>query len=338
MVTKIFFMWVRIWNRGQRLQPWAYSVAKLAQQETEDEMRIQDQHQLSMQGFQNVTVRDVIEQLQNRFKVLNPESNEITVVRDILLHFVADFPITNQQSIMDQWKGIPPEIFRHIFSFVPLASYRAFALVCKSWKNALDPIWKPLVLREAEKVGFKYSSEPKSWHNEYRNHVITFSNVYPTHFNWDPQTASFMMPLEGAETHIWLGPVPAEFILQCEVSFPEHQGEVGRHGGVSFSTTNRVTRWDLRKGWNIDWIDRPSDHGYRVGIDRVDICDGAWKHEPHPGRVWRFTQTKKQLLFEADGKHVYKTNRVCGKPGFLAFWNYGSSSCMQIKNLVCWKL
>ena len=139
----------------------------------------------------------------------------------------------------------------------------------------------------------------------------------------------------------WAGNPPIQFPTTCELSFDMEfllqGGHVGRHGGVMFcadSPTRRSTT--NNNGYDLDWIDRESDHGLRLirydnGRDTL-IGRGASTLRDPPSQ-WRIIIATETIEVWGDGQLLMEVQDETYRGGFLGFWAHGSNQFVMFDNI-----
>jgi hypothetical protein len=133
---------------------------------------------------------------------------------------------------------------------------------------------------------------------------------------------------ERGETWLWLGS-PPEKVEAASLSFTvdlsqDVEDAVGRHGGVMFFARDPTIRWDT-SGYQVDWIDRESDHGYRfIRYDNgVATALGSPTFDAYElGRYWKLEIDGENLRFYANGELIFDVIDPTYREGYVGLWTY----------------
>ena len=130
------------------------------------------------------------------------------------------------------------------------------------------------------------------------------------------------------ETWLWLGN-PAARVETASMSFTVDLSQdvtdaVGRHGGFMFFAKDPTIRWNT-SGYEIDWIDRESDHGYRFlrsdnGVHT--LIGGPTLGLYELGRHWQLEVDGDNLQFYADGELIFDVIDPAYREGYVGLWTY----------------
>ena len=140
---------------------------------------------------------------------------------------------------------------------------------------------------------------------------------------------------------IWAGDLPVLFKDVTTIRFrfefgeaPEHP--VGRHAGVMFFAADPTRRW-ITSGYEIDWIDRERDRGYRFirydqGRETV-LAGPALGQSLDPGTEWEINVTEEEITLTVDGEEVFSAFDSTYRDGFLGFWAFENGSTVFIDDV-----
>ncbi len=130
------------------------------------------------------------------------------------------------------------------------------------------------------------------------------------------------------ETWLWLGN-PAARVETTSMSFTVDLSQdvadaVGRHGGFMFFAKEPTWRW-VTSGYEIDWIDRETDHGYRFlrsdnGVHTV--IGGPTLAAYELGTQWRVEVDGENLRFYADGELIFDVIDSTYREGYVGLWTF----------------
>jgi len=137
---------------------------------------------------------------------------------------------------------------------------------------------------------------------------------------------------------VWAGSPPLYFEGVTLIRFNYQPGEpplgaVGRHGGVMFFAREPTQRW-ITSGYEIDWIDRATDRGYRFiryddGVETL-LAGPTLEQFPEPGSVWEIEIADDTIVFSVDGELVFSVVDTTYRSGFVGFWAYENDSIITI--------
>ncbi len=130
------------------------------------------------------------------------------------------------------------------------------------------------------------------------------------------------------ETWIWAGS-PAARIETDSIAMTVNLSQttpdgVGRHGGMMVFASNPTNRWET-SGYEIDWIDRAEDHGYRLlradnGVHTV--LGGPTFAAVELGATWQIVTEGENLRFYADDQLVFDVVDATYREGYVGLWTY----------------
>ncbi len=137
---------------------------------------------------------------------------------------------------------------------------------------------------------------------------------------------------QGSEPFAWAGVsgTPIYFNTITSISFRvEYVGDpgdtVGRHGGVVVCCSEPTNRYSAgMSGYMIDWIDRTSDHGYRIikMTDGTHSGIGSMNPGPNPGTEWRIEFTAASFTLTVDDQLIGTFDDSSYRNGYVAAWCY----------------
>ncbi|MBN1419386.1 MAG: hypothetical protein JXP34_11460 [Planctomycetes bacterium] len=146
------------------------------------------------------------------------------------------------------------------------------------------------------------------------------------------------------ETWVWANGddgAPARFgqvetiSLNMELFTPTPDA-VGRHGGILFFASSPTERW-ATSGYEIDWIDRVDDHGYRfirsdAGTHTV-IAGPTFDLFPEPAEVWELEIDDNAIRFYADDELVFEVFDATYRSGHVGLWTYSGGTEMRVDDV-----
>jgi len=129
------------------------------------------------------------------------------------------------------------------------------------------------------------------------------------------------------------GATSLSFSLELSQEVPDG---VGRHGGFMFFADDATNRWET-SGYEIDWIDRAADHGYRFirsdnGVHT--ILAGPTGEEFELGTAWRVEVEGDNLRFYVDDTLVFDVVDSAYREGYVAFWTYCNTTAAVFDDVV----
>jgi len=124
-----------------------------------------------------------------------------------------------------------------------------------------------------------------------------------------------------------------EFTIDLDQTTPD---AVGRHGGFMFFADAPTWRWEM-SGYEIDWIDRAEDHGYRFirsdnGVHT--LIAGPTGQDFELGRNWRVEIEETHIKFYVDGVLVFDVEDPTYREGYFGFWTYCNTTVASIDDVV----
>ncbi len=159
--------------------------------------------------------------------------------------------------------------------------------------------------------------------------------------NWNIVNGALQGASAGGEAWAWLGNPAIEFAPTFEASFDmefiNRPGDgVGRHGGIMFCATAPTQRYDPgTSGYELDWIDRQSDHGLR--LIRVDngrhmmVATGAGALLDPPTE-WRIVVTPETIEVWGDDELLINANDNTHRGGHFGFWAWSNDELVSYDN------
>lgn len=150
--------------------------------------------------------------------------------------------------------------------------------------------------------------------------------------DWQIVDGTLVMTDQGAESAIWAGNPPLALPNTYEISFDIdwlnwQDNGVGRHAGVLFCCSDPLNRFAPNSGYELDWIDRPADHGFRlIRIDNgnpqhVFIGSGA-AALPDPPSNWRIVVGPESIDVYGDDVLLVSANDDTYRNGLVGFWSW----------------
>jgi PKD repeat protein len=141
---------------------------------------------------------------------------------------------------------------------------------------------------------------------------------------------------EVSDAWIWAGTTPidldGDFELSIEVRFPTIPGDgVGRHGGIMFFASSATSRL-AASGYTLDWIDRASDHGFRLirwtnGSATQTLVNGT-AGISEPPSLWELSIVGNQIILRGDGEDVFTVVDDNYRTGHFGLWSYSNSAML----------
>jgi PKD repeat protein len=167
--------------------------------------------------------------------------------------------------------------------------------------------------------------------------------------NWTVYSGTWQV-LDGAlngasagEAWSWAGNPPMEFPPTYELFFDMEfinrpADGVGRHGGIMFCATSPTQRYDAgTSGYELDWIDRQSDHGLR--LIRVDngqhtmVGTGA-AFLADPPTEWQIVVDMETIEVWGDGELLIEVQDGTHRGGHLGCWAWSNTQLVAYDNLI----
>ncbi|MEE3231446.1 MAG: PKD domain-containing protein, partial [Planctomycetota bacterium] len=159
--------------------------------------------------------------------------------------------------------------------------------------------------------------------------------------NWNIVNGALQGASAGGEAWAWLGNPAIEFAPTFEASFDmefiNRPGDgVGRHGGIMFCATAPTQRYDPgTSGYELDWIDRQSDHGLRlIRVDNgrhVMVATGA-SALIDPPTEWRIVVTPETIEVWGDDELLINANDNLHRGGHFGFWAWSNNELVSYDN------
>ena len=151
------------------------------------------------------------------------------------------------------------------------------------------------------------------------------------------------VPTLAAEEWIWAGNPPLWFELVERIAGTfgfdaAPPDDVGRHGGIMFYA-QAPTRRGLTSGYELDWIDRATDRGYRLlrfdnGVEAATLAGPTFDLFPGPGSEWELTFGGDEIQFAVDGQLVFSAYDSTYRDGYLGAWVYNNGTLMTLDDVV----
>lgn len=149
------------------------------------------------------------------------------------------------------------------------------------------------------------------------------------------------LPGEGyTEDWVWAGDPPVRLEAIDYVSFildlENLTGDpVGRHGGVMFCAQDPTTRYDT-SGYEIDWIDRENDRGFRFmrsdnGVHTM--IAGPTFQDAELGSEWQIEFEGELIRLYVDGAMIFEVADATYREGHLGFWTYCNGTAAKIDDV-----
>lgn len=159
--------------------------------------------------------------------------------------------------------------------------------------------------------------------------------------NWNIVNGALQGASAGGEAWAWLGNPAIDFAPTFEASFDmefiNRPGDgVGRHGGIMFCATSPTQRYDPgTSGYELDWIDRQSDHGLRlIRVDNgrhVMVATGA-SALIDPPTEWRIVVTPETIEVWGDDELLINANDNTHRGGHFGFWAWSNDELVSYDN------
>ena len=144
----------------------------------------------------------------------------------------------------------------------------------------------------------------------------------------------------GGEQFLYVGDPPV-FLAARKISFtmnlthPDPNDPVGRHAGVMVCAGAPQPRANT-SGYEIDWIDRESDRGYRI----IRYDNGT----PVPlapntgsafdlGSAWEIEFVDNALRLTVDGEVIFTVADETYRAGYFGFWAYAAGTVVTIDDI-----
>ena len=147
----------------------------------------------------------------------------------------------------------------------------------------------------------------------------------------------------GVETWSWAGNPPQEFPPTFELTFEMDfintpADGVGRHGGIMFCATVPTQRYDgATSGYELDWIDRQSDHGLR--LIRVDngqhiMVGTGGGHLFDPPVDWRIVVDIDRIEVWGDDELLIEAQDGTHRGGHIGLWGWQNNQRIAFDNFI----
>ncbi|MGQ9589056.1 MAG: PKD domain-containing protein [Planctomycetota bacterium] len=144
------------------------------------------------------------------------------------------------------------------------------------------------------------------------------------------------------ETWIWAGDPPVKFEGAATYEFAIELSQVtpdavGAHGGLMLFASAPRNRGTI-SGYEIDWIDRASDHGYRMiryddGVPTGLVVGPSMPASARPGTIWLVEIDGDAIRLYADGEYIFEVADPTYREGHFGFWTYCNTTRMAIDSL-----
>ncbi|MEE3200297.1 MAG: PKD domain-containing protein [Planctomycetota bacterium] len=161
--------------------------------------------------------------------------------------------------------------------------------------------------------------------------------------NWEVVDEALVGSSAGGETWSWAGSpaqeFPPTFELTFEMDFLDTPPDgIGRHGGIMFCATVPTQRYDAAtSGYELDWIDRQSDHGLR--LIRVDNgrhimlgTGGANLFDPPVD--WRIVVDSDRIEVWGDDELLIEAQDGTHRGGHIGFWGWQNNQRIAYDNIM----
>ena len=138
-----------------------------------------------------------------------------------------------------------------------------------------------------------------------------------------------------SEGWIWADAPPVvlegDFELSLKVTFPSIPGDqVGRHGGIMFFAGDPTNRYST-SGYTLDWIDRTSDHGFRLirwsGGNATTLVNGT-PGIAQPPELWQVSVSGDRIVVRGDGAAVIDLEDATYREGYFGIWTYSNTEML----------
>lgn len=169
--------------------------------------------------------------------------------------------------------------------------------------------------------------------------------VYQVPGTWNLAAGELTTGPSAEERWIWAGepPVilPSRQIIEFDMRFLGlgNNAGVGRHAGVAFCSTSPTHRYDTAfSGYEVDWIDRPSDHGVRFttwtnGISSVATVSNAAPSPAEPPLFWRVEIIGQTVRVYGDDVLYVDVVEATYRGGFTGFWTWAGGQEVAYDNV-----
>ena len=145
------------------------------------------------------------------------------------------------------------------------------------------------------------------------------------------------------EAWSWAGNPPMEFPptyeLFFDMEFINRPGDgVGRHGGIMFCATSPTQRYDTgTSGYELDWIDRQSDHGLRLirvdnGLHTMLGTGGSFLADPPT--EWQIVIDLETIEIWGDGELLMEVVDGTHRGGHLGCWAWSNNQLVAYDNFI----
>ena len=146
--------------------------------------------------------------------------------------------------------------------------------------------------------------------------------------------------VEGGEVWMYLGDPPLSLAAH-KISFtmnlthPNPADAVGRHAGVMLCAKAPVPRWQT-SGYEIDWIDRESDRGYRLSRFDNGVATALAPNTGTAfdlGSAWEIEFVGNKLRLTVDGQVIVEVADEAYRGGYVGFWAYAAGTVVVIDDI-----
>ncbi|MGQ9588842.1 MAG: PKD domain-containing protein [Planctomycetota bacterium] len=187
----------------------------------------------------------------------------------------------------------------------------------------------------AEKTIEVYDSSP-SFHDDFERADGPVDGWTVYRGDWRIEAGRLATSTAGLEAWAWAGDppysFPANFTLTFTLEFVAHPADaVGRHGGVMFCAKKPTQRFEATNvGYEIDWIDRATDHGIRlVRFDGgtfaiLDIAARDPVQYPDPPTDWKIVVEGPAIRIFGDGELLLEAEDATYRRGLFGVWAYSN--------------
>jgi len=156
------------------------------------------------------------------------------------------------------------------------------------------------------------------------------------------RSGELLLETSGVEGWAWIDSTAFEgdLTLELDIRFdpPDLSPEVGKHGGVMLFASEKTNRYSpSMNGYTIDWIDRTTDHGYRMskwtnGIE-TPLVPTLSAPDPQPAATWKIIVSGPTIVLEIDGEVKLSADDADYREGAIGVWGWSNGQHVHIDNV-----
>ena len=155
-------------------------------------------------------------------------------------------------------------------------------------------------------------------------------------------SGELLLETSGVEGWAWIDSTAfqGDLTLELDIRFdpPDLDPVVGRHGGVMIFASEKTNRYSpSMNGYTIDWIDRTTDHGYRMskwtnGIE-TPLVPALSAPDPQPASTWKIIVSGPTIVLEIDGEVKLSADDADFRDGAIGVWGWSNGQHVHIDNV-----